>query len=63
MFIALYLIFCLAVAFLGRARRIGALGFFLVSLLLTPILALLILILTSDNRVPVERPVDASRDR
>ena len=53
MFVAYYLIFCLAVAFLGRHRKIGALGFFIVSLLLTPILALLILVLTNDQRVKV----------
>jgi hypothetical protein len=50
MAIAFYIIFCLAIAFLGRHRRIGALGFFLASLLLTPIIALLILVLTTDTR-------------
>ena len=51
MVVVYYLIFCLAVAFLGRARKIGALGFFIVSILVTPILGLLILVLTADRRV------------
>ena len=54
MWIVFYLIFCLAVAFLGRHRRIGALGFFLASLLLTPIITLLILVLTTDKRAQLE---------
>jgi hypothetical protein len=59
----LYLILCLVVAFLGRARRIGALGFFLASLILTPLIALLILVLSADNRVVLDPPADARRDR
>jgi hypothetical protein len=51
MFVLYYIIFCVAVAFLGRNRRIGALGFFIVSLLLTPVIALLILVLTTDRRL------------
>lgn len=43
------------VGFLGRHRRIGFLGFFLVSLLITPLLGLLVLILSADARVG--RPV------
>ena len=43
------------VGFLGRHRRIGFLGFFLVSLLITPLLGLLVLILSADGRVG--RPV------
>lgn len=39
------------VGWLGRHRRIGFLGFFLVSLLITPILGLLVLILSADDRV------------
>ncbi len=39
------------VGWLGRHRRIGFLGFFLVSLLVTPILGLLVLILSADDRV------------
>jgi hypothetical protein len=58
MWIAYYLIFCFAVAFLGRHRRIGWLGFFLVSLLLTPIITLLILVLTADRRTEIEQSAD-----
>lgn len=50
MLVAYYLICCLAIGFLGRHRRIGALGFFLASLLLTPIISLLILVLSTDRR-------------
>ncbi len=38
------------VGYLGRDRRIGFLGFFLSSLLLTPLLTLLILILTAPRK-------------
>ena len=63
MFPAFYLIFCLAAAFLGRNRRIGAVGFFLVSLLLTPIITLLILVLTAEKAHPTESPADGSPGR
>jgi hypothetical protein len=59
MFIAFYFIFCLAVAFLGRHRKIGWLGFFIVSLLLTPVITLLILVLTADKRTEIEQSADA----
>ncbi len=58
MVLAFYLIFCLAVAFLGRHRRLGALGFFLASLLLTPIISLLILVLSTDRRAQLESFAD-----
>jgi hypothetical protein len=54
--LAFYFIFCVAIAFLGRHRKIGALGFFLASLLLTPIISLLILVLTTDKRTELKRP-------
>lgn len=50
MFYIYYLICCLAIGFLGRHRRIGALGFFLASVLLTPIISLLILVLSTHKR-------------
>jgi hypothetical protein len=59
----LYVLLCLVVGFLGRARRIGALGFFLASVILTPLIALLILVLSADNRVVLDPPADASRNR
>ena len=41
----------LLVGFLGRHRRIGFLGFFLLSLLVTPLVGVLVLVLSSDNRL------------
>jgi hypothetical protein len=45
-----YLVACIAVGYVGRNRRIGSLGFFLGSLLLTPLLVLLILVVTAPRR-------------
>ena len=42
-----YLIACVAIGAVGRNRRIGWLGFFLASVLLTPLVTLVILILTA----------------
>lgn len=39
------------VGFLGRHRRIGFLGFALLSLVITPLLGLLVLLLSADDRV------------
>ncbi len=39
------------IGFLGRHRKIGFLGFLIVSLLITPVLGLLVLILTGDARI------------
>lgn len=39
------------VGYLGRHRRIGFLGFFIVSLVITPLLAVLVLLLSADGRV------------
>lgn len=47
----LFMLGALVVGFLGRHRRIGFLGFALVSLLITPLLGLLVLILSGDDRV------------
>jgi hypothetical protein len=49
-----YLIGSFLVAFVGRRRRIGYFGFLLVSLLITPILALLILFITTPRKDPRE---------
>jgi hypothetical protein len=46
----IYLGFCVVVGFLGRRRRIGMLGFFLASIVVTPLLVLLILVLTAPKR-------------
>lgn len=45
----LYLVLCLAVAFLGRRSRVGYWGTFLFSLIITPFLMFLILILMGDR--------------
>lgn len=50
--IVLYFISCLVVGFAGRKRRIGSVGFFLVSMFLTPILGLLILLLSAPVPAP-----------
>jgi len=48
-FIVAYLIGSLAVGLAGRRRRIGFVGFLIVSLLITPPLALLVLWLTGPS--------------
>jgi hypothetical protein len=48
--VVLYVIFCLLAGFAGSYRRIGFFGTFFLSLLLTPLLVLLLLILTGSSR-------------
>jgi hypothetical protein len=48
--ILFYLFACLAVGFVGRNRRIGLLGFFLASIVLTPLITLLILVLSAPKK-------------
>jgi hypothetical protein len=50
-----YLIFCLLVGLAGRQRRMGFFGTFLLSLVLTPVLVLLLLILTGPSRDAPDR--------
>lgn len=50
--VAFYLLGSIAVGFLGRNRKIGVLGFLIISLLITPVLALLVLLLTAENPTP-----------
>ncbi|QEP43913.1 hypothetical protein D5085_12775 [Ectothiorhodospiraceae bacterium BW-2] len=47
MLIALYLILSLIVAFLGRKRRMGFWGYFFGSILLTPIIGLLLMLVSA----------------
>jgi hypothetical protein len=49
-----YVVMAFGVALFGHGRRIGVLGFFILSLLLTPPLILLILILTRPKPSRVE---------
>jgi hypothetical protein len=47
-----YLVLCITVGLLGHKRAIGFWGFFVLSLVLTPLLMTLILALTSYRREP-----------
>ena len=46
MFLTAYLAVCLLVGFLGRKRGLGFLAYFLLSIVITPLITLLILLLT-----------------
>jgi hypothetical protein len=48
--IVLYLIFCILAGLCGTHRRMGFFGTFLLSLVVTPVLVLLVLILTAPSR-------------
>jgi len=47
-----YLVLCMIVGLLGHKRAIGFWGFFVLSIILTPLLVTLILALTSYRREP-----------
>jgi len=53
--IILYLIFCLLAGLCGSHRRMGFFGTFLLSLFLTPVLVVLLLILTGPSRTEPDR--------
>jgi hypothetical protein len=48
--VVLYLIFCLLAGLAGSQRRMGFIGTFLLSLVITPLLVLVLLILTRLSR-------------
>jgi hypothetical protein len=48
--VVVYIIFCLLVGLCGSQRRMGFLGTFVVSLLVTPVIVLIILLLTGPSR-------------
>jgi hypothetical protein len=48
--IVLYLIFCILAGLCGSHRRMGFFGTFLFSLVVTPVVVLLVLILTAPSR-------------
>jgi uncharacterized Tic20 family protein len=48
--VVLYLIFCLLAGLAGSQRRMGFIGTFLLSLVITPLLLLVLLILTRLSR-------------
>ena len=53
--VILYLVFCLLAGLCGSHRRMGFVGTFLLSLFLTPVLVLLLLILTGPSRTERDR--------
>ena len=50
----IYIVFCGIAGYAGRRRRIGFLGFFIASLLLTPLVVLAILVLTGPAKANTE---------
>jgi hypothetical protein len=56
--IILYIICCLLTGYVGRYRRLGYLGTFVLSLLITPVLMLLILGMTGPSHGIEWRPKD-----
>jgi|tagenome__1003787_1003787.scaffolds.fasta_scaffold18719380_2 hypothetical protein len=55
--VIVYLVFCFLVGLCGRRRRIGFYGTFLLSFLATPLLVLIVLMLTAPNP-PLESQSD-----
>lgn len=49
-FYALYALLCLLVGYLGRRREIGFAGFFVLSILLTPVITSLILLISGQRK-------------
>jgi hypothetical protein len=49
MILVIYLILCFAVGIVGRQRPIGFVGYFMFSFLFTPLLMLMILMITRPN--------------
>ena len=49
-FILIYLVFCLLVGLCGSQRRLGFLGTFILSLFITPVVMVIILLLTGPPR-------------
>jgi hypothetical protein len=48
--LAAYLLFCILVGLCGSQRRMGFTGTFLISLVVTPVIALLVLLITGPSR-------------
>ena len=48
--VLIYIVFCLLTGLAGSQRRIGFFGTFLISLLITPVVMLVVLILTGPSR-------------
>ncbi|MDK1289020.1 hypothetical protein [Pseudoalteromonas umbrosa] len=58
MIVALYLVLCILSGYWGRNTFAGPVGFFLISLFLTPIVSLLMLLLTQDRNPQQESEED-----
>jgi hypothetical protein len=48
--VILYLVFCLLTGLCGSQRRLGFLGTFIISILITPVIMLILLLLTGPPR-------------
>jgi hypothetical protein len=51
----LYVVFCVLVGICGSQRRMGFIGTFIVSLIFTPVLVLIVLLLTGPSRIAWRR--------
>ena len=51
-----YVIFCVIIAVLGCGRRPGIAGWFLISLILTPLVGLAIFLVTQTTLIPAAKP-------
>ena len=54
--ILMYVVFCILVGLCGSQRRMGFIGTFIVSLFFTPVLVLIVLLLTGPARIDYRRP-------
>jgi hypothetical protein len=52
----LYVVFCVLVGLCGSQRRMGFIGTFIISLFLTPLVVLIVLLLTGPSRIDSPRP-------
>jgi len=48
--LVIYLLSCLLMAFAGRNRRIGSIGYFLVAFFVTPIITAIVLLISAPRR-------------
>jgi hypothetical protein len=53
--LVVYVVFSVLVGFCGSQRRIGFTGSFILSLLITPVLALIVLLITGPSRRELQR--------
>ena len=53
--VIIYIVFCILTGLCGSQRRMGFIGTFIVSLLFTPVLILIVLLLTGPTRISWHR--------